>query len=73
MRVRRESAGRPAYTRITKAQVAYPQILAACGAVEEWIAARGLTVAGPCRGVYFADWGAAGPEDPVCDVTFPVG
>ncbi|MGC0383292.1 MerR family transcriptional regulator [Streptomyces sp. SAI-129] len=71
-RVRVEPAGRLAYTRITKAQVAYPQILAAFGAVEEWIAARGLTVAGPCREVYFADWDAAGPEDPVCDVAFPV-
>ncbi|MEU1045914.1 MerR family transcriptional regulator [Streptomyces sp. NPDC005897] len=71
-RVRVEPAGRLAYTRITKAQVAYPQILAAFGAVEEWIAARGLTVAGPSREVYFADWDAAGPEDPVCDVAFPV-
>ncbi|MFJ6074434.1 MerR family transcriptional regulator [Streptomyces sp. NPDC093065] len=71
-RVRVEPAGRLAYTRITKAQVAYPQILAAFGAVEEWIAARGLTVTGPCREVYFADWEAAGPEDPVCDVAFPV-
>ncbi|MET9825710.1 MerR family transcriptional regulator [Streptomyces sp. NPDC006349] len=71
-RVRVEPARRLAYTRITKAQVAHPQILAAFEAVEEWIAARGLTVAGPCREVYFADWEAAGPEDPVCDVAFPV-
>ncbi len=27
---------------------------------------------GPCREVYFADWEAAGAEDPVCDVAFPV-
>ncbi|MGQ5596102.1 MerR family transcriptional regulator [Streptomyces sp. ESR1.13] len=71
-RVRVEPAGRLAYTRITKAQVAFPQILAAFGAVEEWIAGQGLTVTGPCREVYFADWDAAGPEDPVCDVAFPV-
>ncbi|MDA4886440.1 MerR family transcriptional regulator [Streptomyces sp. MS2A] len=71
-RVRVEPAGRLARTRITKAQVAYPQILAAFGAVEEWIAAQGLTVTGPCREVYFADWEAAGPQDPVCDVAFPV-
>ncbi|NHI09034.1 merR family transcriptional regulator [Streptomyces sp. KO7888] len=71
-RVRVEPAGRLAYTRITKAQVEYPQILAAFGAVEEWVAAQGLTVTGPCREVYFADWDAAGPEDPVCDVAFPV-
>lgn len=70
-RVRVEPARRPAYTRITKAQVAHPQILAAFEAVEEWIAARGLPVAGPCREVYFTDCEAAGPEDPVCDVASP--
>lgn len=71
-KVRVEPAQRLAYTRITKAQVAHPQILAAFGAVEQWIAEQGLRQAGPCREVYFADWEAAGPEDPVCDVAFPV-
>ncbi|MFF6781338.1 MerR family transcriptional regulator [Streptomyces sp. NPDC012510] len=71
-KVRVEPAGRLVYTRITKAQVAHPQILAAFEAVERWIAERGLQVAGPCREVYFADWDAAGPGDPVCDVAFPV-
>ncbi|MGC3002203.1 MerR family transcriptional regulator [Streptomyces sp. G35A] len=71
--VRVEPARRLARTRITKAQVAHPQILAAFEAVEEWMAAEGLTQAGPCREVYFADWEAAGAGDPVCDVAFPVG
>ncbi|KUO18753.1 MerR family transcriptional regulator [Streptomyces dysideae] len=71
-KVRVEPAQRFAYTRITKAQVAHPQIVAAFEAVEQWIAAEGLEYAGPCREVYFADWEAAGPEDPVCDVAFPV-
>ncbi|MFC3572969.1 MerR family transcriptional regulator [Streptomyces yaanensis] len=71
-RVRVSPAQRLAYTRITKAQVAQPQILAAFEAVEAWIAERGLEYAGPCREVYFADWDAAGPEDVVCDVAFPV-
>lgn len=71
-RVRIEPAQRLAYTRITKAQVAYPQIVAAFEAVERWIAAEGLEQAGPCREVYFTDWDAAGAEDPVCDVAFPV-
>ncbi|GAA4089943.1 MerR family transcriptional regulator [Streptomyces shaanxiensis] len=71
-KVRVESAQRLAYTRITKAQVAHPQILAAFEAVEEWIPEQGLWQAGPCREVYFADWDAAGAEDPVCDVAFPV-
>lgn len=72
-KVRVEPALRLARTRITKAQVAHPQILAAFEAVEEWMKAQGLTPSGPCREVYFADWPAAGPEDPVCDVAFPVG
>ncbi|WP_432056854.1 MerR family transcriptional regulator [Streptomyces sp. bgisy022] len=71
-RVRVEPAHRLARTRVTKAQVAHPQILAAFEAVEEWMAAEGLSAAGPCREVYFADWDAAGPQDPVCDVSFPV-
>ena len=70
--VRVEPAQRLAFTRITKAQVAHPQILAAFEAVEEWIARAGLEQAGPCREVYFADWEAAGAGDPVCDVAFPV-
>ncbi|MFF7405809.1 MerR family transcriptional regulator [Streptomyces murinus] len=70
--VRVEPAARLAYVRITKAQVAHPQILAAFEAVEEWLGREGLEPAGPCREIYFADWAAAGPEDPVCDVAFPV-
>jgi DNA-binding transcriptional MerR regulator len=71
-RVRVEPARRLAFTRITKAQVAHPQIIAAFEAVEAWVAERGLGYAGPCREVYFADWDSAGPDDPVCDVAFPV-
>jgi DNA-binding transcriptional MerR regulator len=71
-KVRVEPARRLAYTRITKAQVAHPQILAAFEAVEEWMKTRGLEYDGPCREIYFADWDAAGAEDPVCDVAFPV-
>lgn len=71
-KVRTEPAGRLAYTRITKAQVAHPQILAAFEAVEQWMTEQGLEMAGPCREVYFADWEASGPEDPVCDAAFPV-
>ncbi|MER6089377.1 MerR family transcriptional regulator [Streptomyces bluensis] len=72
IRACREPARRLVYTRISKAQVANPQIHAVFEAVEAWIAREGLEVAGPCREVYFADWDAAGPEDLVCDVAFPV-
>jgi DNA-binding transcriptional MerR regulator len=71
-KVRVEPAQRLAFTRITKAQVAHPQILAAFEAVEEWMSGQGLEMAGPCREVYFADWEASGAHDPVCDVAFPV-
>ncbi|MFE4970468.1 MerR family transcriptional regulator [Streptomyces sp. NPDC056660] len=80
-KVRVEPARTLAYTRISKAQVAHPQIGAAFEAVERWVARQGgpdgaregaLEYDGPCREVYFADWDAAGPEDPVCDVAFPV-
>ena len=67
-----EPAQRLAFTRITKAQVSYPQILAAFAAVEEWVAREGLRIAGPCREIYFAEWETTGPEDEVCDVAFPV-
>ncbi|MDN3023246.1 MerR family transcriptional regulator [Streptomyces sp. S.PB5] len=70
--VRVEPAQRFAYTRVTKAQVAHPQLMAAFEAVEEWIRREGLAQAGPCREIYFADWDAAGPDDAVCDVAFPV-
>ncbi|MFG2474145.1 MerR family transcriptional regulator [Streptomyces fagopyri] len=70
--VRVEPARRLAYARISKAQVAHPQIVAAFEAVEAWVRERGLLVDGPCREVYFGDWDAAGPEDAVCDVAFPV-
>ncbi|MFE0457439.1 MerR family transcriptional regulator [Streptomyces sp. NPDC058914] len=70
--VRVEPARRLARTRIAKAQVAHPQILAAFEAVEAWLRREGLEYDGPCREIYFADWEAAGPQDPVCDVAFPV-
>jgi len=70
--IRREPAHREAYTRITKAQVVYPQILVAYDAVAGWIAAQGRTVDGAPREVYFADFGAATPTDEVCDIAFPL-
>ncbi|MFD5423988.1 MerR family transcriptional regulator [Streptomyces sp. NPDC127084] len=71
--VRVEPAQRLVYTRITKAQVAHPQILSAFDAVEDHIAREGMTVTGPCREVYFAeDWDAASATDEVCDIAFPV-
>ena len=70
--IRREAAHREAYTRITKAQVEYPQILSAYDAVAGWIGSEGRTVAGSPREVYFTDFMAAAPTDEVCDIAFPV-
>ena len=67
-----EPAHREAYTRITKAQVEYPQILSAYDAVERWLAREGRSIAGAPREVYFADWEAAAPTDDVCDIAFPI-
>lgn len=73
-RAREEPAHRLAYTRVVRAQMAYPQIIAAFEAVEEWIAGRRLQIAGPCREIYFNedDWADAAPDDEVCDVAFPI-
>ncbi|MFC1429343.1 MerR family transcriptional regulator [Streptacidiphilus sp. N1-3] len=71
--LREEPAHREAYTRISKAQVAFPQILSAYDAVSHWLTAEGSRASDSPREVYFADWDAAGPEDPVCDIAFPIG
>ena len=58
---------------ITKAQVGYPQILSAYDAVTAWIRYRDVRI-DDCapREIYFADWDAAGPDDEVCDVAYPL-
>ena len=68
----REAAHREAYTTITKAQAVFPQILSAYDAVAHWIETQGKRGTGSPREVYFADLGAAGPHDAVCDIAFPI-
>lgn len=72
VQVKTEPARRLAYARVAKSQVAHPQILAAYEAVEAWMREEGWEYDGPCREIYFADWDAAGPQDEVCDIAFPV-
>jgi effector-binding domain-containing protein len=69
---RQEPAHREAYTRITKAQVQFPEILSAYDAVGQWLGSHGVSMAGSPREVYFTDFMAAAPTDEVCDVAFPV-
>ncbi len=69
---RREPAHHEAYTRITKAQVVYPQILAAYDAVAAWVVAQGRTIDGSPREVYFTNLDAATPTEEACDIAFPL-
>ncbi|MFC1437373.1 MerR family transcriptional regulator [Streptacidiphilus sp. N1-10] len=70
--MREEPAHREAYVRIAKAQVAFPQILSAFEAVAGWLHDQNLPSAGAPREVYFTDFMAAGPDDEVCDIAFPM-
>ncbi|PRY68315.1 DNA-binding transcriptional MerR regulator [Glaciihabitans tibetensis] len=63
---------REAFTRITKAQVRFPDVLSAYDAVESWIARNGERVAGPPREVYFADLMQADDGAEVADIAFPI-
>jgi DNA-binding transcriptional MerR regulator len=67
-----EPAHREAYTRITKAQVRFPDILSAYDAVESWVAQNGERVAGSPREVYFSDMMQVDDDTEVADVAFPL-
>ncbi len=67
-----EPAHREAYTRITVAQVEFPQILSAYDAVEKWVHTNGREVSGSPREVYIADFSKIGPDDDGCDIAFPI-
>jgi effector-binding domain-containing protein len=71
-RVRAEPAHKEAFTRITKGQVAFPGILDAYQAAEKWVTDHKLDLSGSPREVYFADWSVIGPDDPGCDIAFPI-
>jgi DNA-binding transcriptional MerR regulator len=67
-----EPAHREVYTRLTKAQVRFPEILGAFDATAQHVDERGLTASASPREIYFADWPSAADRDPVCDVAYPV-
>jgi DNA-binding transcriptional MerR regulator len=72
IRLRLEPAHTEAFTRITKAQVAFPGILEAYEAVEKWAADNERAAIGSPREVYFTDWSAAQDDDPACDIALPI-
>ena len=67
-----EPAHREAYTRITVAQVEFPQILSAYEAVERWLQQNGKEMIGPPREVYLSDFAHLAPDDEGCDIAFPI-
>jgi DNA-binding transcriptional MerR regulator len=71
--IRTEPAHDEAYTTITKAQWAYPAILAAYDAVAcspDVVARPGARLS--CREVYIAEPDTTGEHDPVCDIAVPL-
>ncbi len=66
------AAHREAYARVTKGQVLSGQLGDVYEAVEKWALDRGLSITGPPREVYWTDFGAAGDDDEVFDVAWPV-
>ena len=69
---RLELAHWEAFTRITKAQNEYPQILSAYDALEHWIDANEKVAIGFPREIYFVDVRTAEPTDQVCDIAQPI-
>ncbi|HVC39450.1 MAG TPA: MerR family transcriptional regulator [Candidatus Dormibacteraeota bacterium] len=72
--VRTEAAHDEAFTTITKAEWAYPAILAAYDAVAcstEVLARPGGRLS--CREVYLAEPDAVGEQELICDIAFPLG
>ncbi|ADV67834.1 MerR family transcriptional regulator [Deinococcus maricopensis] len=71
-RLRLEGAHREAFTTITLAQCAFPEILNAYDAVHAWMMAQGLRPVGAPREVYFTSPAGLAPDDAFCDVAWPV-
>jgi DNA-binding transcriptional MerR regulator len=71
--IRTEPAHDEAFTTITKAQWAYPAILAAYDAVACSPEATARPGRLSCREVYVAEPEAIGEDDLICDIGFPLG
>lgn len=61
-----------AYTRVTMAQVAFPQILFAFDAVGQWVNQQGRTMSAAPHEVYFADLSTPSPNGDICEIAFPI-
>jgi hypothetical protein len=67
-----DAAHREAYARVTKAVVTSGQLGGVYEAIEKWIGDQGLRIAAAPREVYWTDFMAAGDDDEVFDIAFPV-
>jgi hypothetical protein len=65
-------AHREAYVRVAKATVESGHIGDVYVAIEQWIGSKGLEIAAAPRETYWTDFFAAGGNDVVFDVAFPV-
>ena len=70
---RQEPAHREAFTTITRAETEFPGILDAYAAVERWIEERGAEMTAAPREVYFSSDPDPAPDQPFCDVAYPIG
>lgn len=63
---------REAYVRVTKSVVESGHIGDVCMAIEKWIGSNGRGIAAAPRETYWTDFNAAGGNDVVFDVAYPV-
>jgi len=69
---RAEPAHREAYARVTKTVVTSGQLGGVYEAVEKWVGDQGLRITAAPRETYWTDFRAAGDDDEVFDIAFPV-
>jgi hypothetical protein len=69
---RTDPAHREAYARVTKAVVTGGQLGGVYEAVEKWASDQGLRISAAPRETYWTDFMAAGDDDEVFDIAFPV-
>ena len=71
--IRTEPAHDVAYTRLTKGQFEFPEILGAYDAVacSPQVQERGMSPLG-CREIYVGEWDELGDDDPAGDIAFPL-
>ncbi len=67
-----EPAHREAFTTLSRQQAAYPRILTAYDALEQWAVLHQRQATGPPREIYAPEFLHAAPDDQVLDVAYPI-